>query len=255
MGILLLWFSRGLSTCALLSEETGQLINRPGNAMARIHQVWMKSLESYVQPHPQGFSPYLKRTLGVFLGWFGTIDASPGCSVMWKSDVQLKKKTRSFLFYFCVVKVCYKDVVGLLPCLRVKASICPFMASETFSSRWSRLPVLRFCERRESCEKIKRLLKKQWNMHGQHAFIEIIMLGTITAMSLWSWKRQFWKQYRHSSEVGNSTEHIVSNFKTSSGIGKCRQMKIYSLSFKLGVENTILDWNWKLYLRNTACKW
>ena len=57
MGILLLWFSRGLSTCALLSEETGQLINRPGNAMARIHQVWMKSLGSYVQPHPQGFSP------------------------------------------------------------------------------------------------------------------------------------------------------------------------------------------------------
>ena len=27
MGILLLWFSRALSTCALLSEETGQLIN------------------------------------------------------------------------------------------------------------------------------------------------------------------------------------------------------------------------------------
>ena len=149
----------------------------------------------------------------------------------------ISKKTRPLFFYFCVVKVCYKDVVGLLPCLRVKASICPFIASETFSSRWSRLPVLRFCERRESCEKIKRLLKKQWNMHGQHAFIEIIMLGTITAMSLWSWKRQFWKQYRHSSEVGNNTEHIVSNFKTSSGIGKCRQMKIYSLSFKLGVKH------------------
>lgn len=149
MGILLLWFSRGLSTCALLLEETGQLINRPRNAVARIHQVWMKSLGSYVQPHPQGFSPYPKRTVGVFLGWFGTIDASPGCSVMWKTDVQFQK-TRSFLFYFCVVKVCYKDVIGLLPCLRVKASICPFMASETFSSRWSLLPVLRFCERRES---------------------------------------------------------------------------------------------------------
>ena len=59
MGILLLWFSRGLSTCALLSEETGpiNLINTPGNALARIHQVLMKSLGSYVQPHPQGFSP------------------------------------------------------------------------------------------------------------------------------------------------------------------------------------------------------
>ena len=161
MGILLLWFSRGLSTCALLSEETGQLINRPGNAMARIHQVWMKSLGSYLQPHPLGFSPYLKRTLGVFLGWFGTIDASPGCSVMWKSDVQFKKKTRPFLFYFCVAKVCYKDVIGLLPCLRVKASICPFMASETFSSRWSRLPVLRFCERRESCEENEEMIKEK----------------------------------------------------------------------------------------------
>ena len=161
VGILLLWFSRGLSTCALLSEETGQLINRPGNAMARIHQVWMKSLGSYLQPHPLGFSPYLKRTLGVFLGWFGTIDASPGCSVMWKSDVQFQKKTRPFLFYFCVVKVCYKDVIGLLPCLRVKASICPFMASETFSSRWSRLPVLRFCERRESCEENEEMIKEK----------------------------------------------------------------------------------------------
>lgn len=160
MGILLLWFSRGLSTCALLSEETGQLINRPGNAMARIHQFWMKSLGWYVQPHPQGFSPYLKRTLGVFLEWFGTIDASPGCSVMWKSDVQFQK-TRSFLFYFCVAKVCYKDVIGLLPCLRVKASIFPFMASETFSSRWSRLPVLRFCERRESCEENEEMIKEK----------------------------------------------------------------------------------------------
>ena len=187
MGILLLWFSRGLSTCALLSEETGQLINRPGNAMARIHQVWMKFLVSYVQSHPQGFSPYLKRTLGVFLGWFGTIDASLGCSVMWKSDVQFQK-TRSFLFYFCVVKVCYKDVVGLLPCLRVKASICPFMASETFSSRWSRLPVLRFCERRESCEENKEIMKEtiEHGQHAEHAFIEIIMLGTMTAMSLQS---------------------------------------------------------------------
>ena len=166
----------------------------------------------------------------------------------------ISKKTRSFLFYFCVAKVCYKDVIGLLPCLRVKASICPFMASETFSSRWSRLPVLRFCERRESCEENEEIIKETME-HGQHAFIEINMLGTMTAMSLWSWKRQFWKQYRYSSEVGNNTEHIVSNFKTSSGISKCRQMKIYSLSFQLGVENTILDWNWKLYLRNTACKW
>ena len=71
MGILLLWFSRGLSTCALLSEETGQLINRPGNAMARIHQFLMKSLGWYGQPHPQGFSPYLKRT--IYRGVLGMI--------------------------------------------------------------------------------------------------------------------------------------------------------------------------------------
>ena len=99
VGILLLWFSRGLSTCALLSEETGQLINRPGNAMARIHQFWMKSLGWYVQPHPQGFSPYLKRTLGVFLVWFGTIDASPGCSVMWKVTYNFKKLVLFFSIF------------------------------------------------------------------------------------------------------------------------------------------------------------
>lgn len=161
MGILLLWFSRGLSTCALLSEETGQLINRPGNAMARIHQVWMKSLGSYLQPHPLGFSPYLKKNPRGVLGmiWYDRCKSRVLSNVKkWRT---ISKKKRSFLFYFCVAKVCYKDVIGLLPCLRVKASICPFMASETFSSRWSRLPVLRFCERRESCEENEEMIKEK----------------------------------------------------------------------------------------------
>ena len=115
VGILLLWFSRGLSTCALLSEETGQLINRPGNAMARIHQFWMKSLGWYVQPHPQGFSPYLKRTIGVFFGWFGTIDASPGCSVMWKSDVQFQKKHVLFFSIFASLRFAIRTSLACCP--------------------------------------------------------------------------------------------------------------------------------------------